>query len=164
MERKNDLIIAGDGLPPWTEAERPVPLLVNLLKNKCRVQLNQNDVVTARRIGKRPLDPTVPDRRPILATFAGGVKTNVAQAFRTIKPPKLYANENLAPNRKVLYDQLRQLRRDHYPIMKHLYTVQGVIHLRKTTDGQPFRIRTKADLSRCLDILGIQVPQDLSDG
>ena len=65
-ERRDTLIISGQGLPAVTEGENTTEIACNLIKNKLKINLIPTDISTSHRLGRKPQDAQRPDKRKLI--------------------------------------------------------------------------------------------------
>lgn len=154
IDRRDDVILSGLNVPEAKIGENLPAIVRAVLRDVCHLNIATTDIRSARRLG-RPPQTQGPDKRPVLVTFyKKATKIDAIVACRKTKGG-LYANENLIQQRKRLFTYLWNLRKEHKDLIRHLYTLDGIIYVKKTNEGQPYRIRTEIDMRKCLDSLGV---------
>lgn len=161
-ERRDDIILSGPGLPCATDGEHTKTKVCEVLKNKLRITIKPEEIRSAFRLGTKKRTQGDDRRSFMVKLYNHSTKIEIIKACRTMKT-NIYANDNLPPERKLLYDDLRKIRKDNPTKIKHLFTVDGVICIKKTSEGQPIRIRTQLDFDKCLEMLDIQIPASDDD-
>ena len=110
--RQTSVILSGSALPPAPAAgEQSAQIACDLIKNKLKIVLTPESIVTSHRLGSRPPNQS-PDKRSILLKLSHRErKRDLLSACRTVKPSGLYINESLTPARSKLLYSLRQLKK-----------------------------------------------------
>ena len=109
--RQNDIIISGKDMSPVTTGEDTRSAAIDLLRNKVKYNLRLEDVVSARRLGRKPLTQAL-DRRSILLTLGNNeLKNDVIQMCRTSKPLGIFINDNLIATRATILYHLRAIKK-----------------------------------------------------
>ena len=107
---KDTLIFSGSGLPEVKVGENCSQLVIHLLKQKLKLNMNPNEISTSHRIGKKPINQK-PDKRRIIAKFCRrDHKVDILNACREIKPD-IYANESFTPTREAILFALRKAKK-----------------------------------------------------
>lgn len=113
-ERRDTLILSGEGVPHAETGENAKERVKSIIKEKLKCELGNDDLVAAYRIGKKPLSQQ-PDKRNLMVKFRQrNVRDDILQAGRTVKPQGLYVNENLTASRSKILFALRRAKR-FYP-------------------------------------------------
>ena len=133
-ERRDCVVFNGDALPVAENGENTASVAANLIKNKLRIRIKEEDISTAHRIGKKPVNQ-IPDRRKIIIKLCRrDLKKDILFACKELKPG-FYANESLTPLRNTILYGLRKMKRDD--------TASAVVRGASTYDGRVFAwIRT----------------------
>ena len=167
-QRSDSIIMSGDALPPATADENPVSIAEDIMKNKLKVEVS-GAVVTAQRIGKKPLTQS-PDRRKMLVRLQNAyLKDDILRSCRTVKPPQLYLNENLIQSRAKLLYALRQAKKRSPDKLLSYWSRDGRVYaLLKSASSQTSNIRVHiSDMRRleevCEQSLGFQLTEMLKD-
>lgn len=114
-ERRDALILSGPAVPVTTDREDCKQIILNLLRDNVRLNVNPNDISTAHRIGRKP---TGIDKRNIIFKLCRrDLVHDIVAACKSSKPP-FFINTSLTPLRnKILYG-LRLLKRKYPTIVK----------------------------------------------
>ena len=65
-ERRDTMLIAGDGVPHVTAGENCNALVCSMVKEKLKIIISPNDISTSHRTGPKPRSPRVEDKRNII--------------------------------------------------------------------------------------------------
>ena len=153
-ERRDTLVISGQ-VPDVREGENCSTIVRNLLRNM-NLNIKEDDLSTAHRIGRRPLTGK-PDRRNIIFKLCRrDTKRDILDACRQQKPP-FYINESLTPTRSAIMFVLRKVKKDHPGVISSVRTTDGNIQVflpksetSSETNAQPrfnkIIVNTKSDL------------------
>ena len=126
VTRLNQIIISGDQLPLAGRDEDTKRTVLNLFRNKLKLQCNENEIVSAVRLGPKPVSQR-PDRRIILVTTScRETKTSIFAACKAEKP-SFYVNENLTPRRRTVMYVLRKIKRMHPDRLKGYSSFDGKV-------------------------------------
>ena len=133
-ERRDCVVFNGDALPIAASGENTASIATDIIRNKLRINIKQEEISTAHRIGKKPVNQT-PDRRKIIIKLCRrDLKKDILFACKELKPG-FYANESLTPLRNTILYGLRKMKRDD--------TASAVVRGASTYDGRVFAwIRT----------------------
>ena len=106
-ERLNNIIISGPELPIFQNTENTTGVAISIIKNVLRTNIQSEEIVKAHRVGK-PKHPNQ-DRRSIVVKFQScDKKKEILTNVKSIKPPGLYFNEDLTPQRNSIMYVLRK--------------------------------------------------------
>ena len=107
-ERRDTLVVTGD-IPKWREQEKCSDIVRVLLRDQLRINLNQEDISTAHRIGRKPGYQEADRRGIVFKLCRRDIKRDIMTACREMKPP-FYINESLTPIRSTILFVLRKAR------------------------------------------------------
>ena len=107
---KNTLIISGEALPSGSNNEVTSLIVRDTLKQHIKYELPLDYISSAYRLGRRPPGQQQDNRSIAFKLSRDDLIPDIRSACRTIKPKKLYINENLTPARRRFLYVLRQLR------------------------------------------------------
>ena len=109
-ERRDTIVLSGNGLPEYSRGEISCNVVRKLLADKLHLQTSIADISTAHRLGKPPQNQS-PDKRNIIVKLCRrDLKSDIFNACRQLKPD-IYINESLSPLRSTILYVLRQLKR-----------------------------------------------------
>ena len=112
-ERRDTLVISGQGVPTAEVGENCQQIFCDLIKDKLHVNVGRSDISTAHRVGKKPVNQQ-PDKRNIIAKLCRrDLKMDILNACRQLKP-NIYINESLTPLRSSIMYVLRMAKK-RYP-------------------------------------------------
>ena len=130
--RRETIILSGTCVPEVTNGEICSNIVQKLVKDKLRIQLNDNDISVAHRLGKKPVTQGS-DKRGIVVKFCRrDTKRQILAEKRNI--PKgnpqstLFINESLTPRRQTILYALRQMKRAHPSIITGCSTFDGRVY------------------------------------
>ena len=110
--RKQDLIISGPNTPTVQIGENLKSISEDFLKRTLKINLPENSIQRAARIGKKPTNSTSADRRSIILTLSSHeLVQDTIRTAKTVKPQNVYLNENLTPTKHKIMQILRKSRR-----------------------------------------------------
>ena len=110
-ERRDTLLISGDGVPHVAAGENCNALVCSMVKEKLKINISPNDISTSHRTGPKPRSPQVEDKRNIIVKLCRrDLKGELLSAFRKCKP-NFYINESLTPTRSAILYALRKAKR-----------------------------------------------------
>ena len=123
-ERKDTLIISGPDLPVASQTENSKIIVKNLL-SEAGVTVNLNDISIAHRIGRKPIDPQVQDKRGLIFKLCR--RDLVQTIFNACKrtKPSFFVNCSLTPTRNKIFYVLRQLKKKFPAILKGCRALNG---------------------------------------
>ena len=110
-ERRDCLIVSG-GVPEVTEGENCSKIITQLIREKLRIQMKPDDISSAHRIGRKPINQASDKRSIIIKLSRRDMKKDILSACRQLKPP-FFVNESLTPTRSQVMFVLRKARGDH---------------------------------------------------
>ena len=110
-ERRDCLIVSG-GVPEVTEGENCSKIITQLIREKLRIQMKPDDITSAHRIGRKPINQASDRRSIIIKLCRRDMKKDILAACRQLRPP-FYVNESLTPTRSQVMFVLRKARGDH---------------------------------------------------
>ena len=107
-ERRDTLLISGDGVPHVAAGENCNALVCSMVKEKLKINISPNDISTSHRTGPKPRSPQVADKRNIIVKLCRrDLKGELLSACRKCKP-NFYINESLTPTRSAILYALRK--------------------------------------------------------
>ena len=110
-ERRDTLLISGDGVPHVAAGENCNALVCSIVKEKLKINIFPNDISTSHRTGPKPRSPQVEDKRNIIVKLCRrDFKGELLSACRKCKP-NFYINESLTPTRSSILYALRKAKR-----------------------------------------------------
>ena len=111
---QNTIILSGDAVPPGTATGKNCSNVVsNLMRDRLKIMLLADSILTAYRIGAKPANQS-PDRRRIVAKLSHREqRRDILKACRMSKPPGLFINESLTPTCSELLFSIRQIKRQY---------------------------------------------------
>ena len=127
-ERRDTLIFSGNSVPCAQTGENCSNSLVNLIKDKIKMNIAPNELSVVHRLGPKPANQAE-DKRPIMAKFCPrDVKKDVLLTARRARLPNFFVNESLTPARRAIFNTLRSMRRDSPDLLKGISTYDGKIY------------------------------------
>lgn len=127
-ERRDTLIFSGSSIPSAQTGEICSNSLVNLLRDKIKINISPNEISVVHRLGAKPAAQT-DDKRPIIAKFCRrDLKKEVLMTARRAREPNFFVNESLTPGRKIIFNTLRSMRRDSPDLLKGVTTYDGKVY------------------------------------
>lgn len=122
-ERRDSIIISGPALPRETQQENPVEIVVNTLKDTLKLNVQEQDISVAHRLGKSNQEYP----RPMIVKLINrSHKYDIVGACLKLKP-NLYINESLTPNRLHLFKKILAVRKQHRQKFTQCHTRDGKI-------------------------------------
>ena len=145
-ERRDTLIISGAQLPPESDHENPVTVLVDTLKSNLHIPFSPADVNVAHRLG-----PKKPNSiRPLIVKLhSRQKKSDIMRCCIEIKP-KLYINESLTASRRKIFQSIWKIRSQHRDHFQQCYTNDGRIIVKLKHQHTKHMITTQLQLSTFL--------------
>jgi len=153
-ERGDSLIISGE-IPSARPNENCTKIVRELIRNGLSLNITEQDISNAYRIGKKPSDPNQPDKRNIcLKVCRRELKRDITFACKQTKP-NFYINEQLTPTRTTIMYVLRKAKREFPNQILNARSTDGNITLflaADTPNSSPRRINvnTRATLEDIL--------------
>lgn len=130
-ERRDTIIVSGPTLPQECQAENPLNVIVNTLKNNLKINIKEDDISVAHRLG-----PITQQRaRPMIVKLKNrSLKYDIVGACLKMKP-NLFINESLTSKRLNLFKQILAVRGRHRQRFQQCFTKDGriVVKLRNST-------------------------------
>ena len=123
-ERRDTLLISGDGLPPVAEGEDTSAIARDLIKEKLKINLQTNDISTSHRLGRKPASQGPDKRKIVLKLCRRDLKKDILFASKSLRP-NIYVNESLSPTRNTILFTLRKMRRLHPSVIKGSCSLDG---------------------------------------
>ena len=112
-ERRDTVIVSGDGIPAVTDNEDSSKSVTQLIKDKINLIVNPVDIFVAHRLGRKPDQD--PDKRKIVVKLCRReTKQDLLKTCRAVKPRNIYVSESLTQTRSTVLYGLR-LARKKYP-------------------------------------------------
>ena len=110
-ERRNTLIISGDGVPEASQGENCTAIIVSsMIREKLRMNISAGDISVSQGIGQKPRSPQHVDRRNIIVKLCRrNLKDELLSACRSLRP-NIYLNESLTPTRSTILYALRKVK------------------------------------------------------
>ena len=128
-ERRDCVVFNGDALPVAENGENTVLVASELIKNTLKINIKPEEISTAHRMGKKPVNQA-PDRRKVIIKLCRrDLKKDILFACKNIKPG-FYANESLTPIRNTILFGLRNMRKDP--------TASAIVKGASSYDGRVF--------------------------
>lgn len=130
-ERRDTVIISGPLLPPETRPENSVHTVTSAIKEHLKINVNENEISVAHRIGPVNSQRT----RPIIVKLVNrSLKYDLIGACIQLRP-QLYVNESLTTKRLNLYKKVLHLRKSHKEKFQQCHTKDGkiIIKLKNST-------------------------------
>ena len=125
-QRRETVILSGKDIPAATPNENCNAVLMKLLQDKLDVNISENDVSTAHRLGRKR--ENVPDHRSLIVKFCRrDVKHLTIMASKQKKNPRLYVSESLTPTRMMIFNALKKMKQQHPEIVKGFSTYDGKV-------------------------------------
>ena len=124
-ERRDTVILSGDAIPPATSDEVCRDLVVNIVKEKLKINIASSDISTAHRVGKRPISQRPDNRKIVVKLCRRDIKRDLMYSRRNLKPEGLFISESLTPSRNTIMFVLRRIRRAHPNIVKGCTSIDG---------------------------------------
>ena len=162
-QRRDTLIFSGNVVPKERAEENSTQILVDAVASHLKIPFSAEDVSVAHRLGKKREDD-IP--RPIIVKLISrNKKAQIVRARIALPKPTsndgatatngrvLHVNESLTPVRRNLFYKLRQLRKKHPNLFKHLYTQDGKITVKlSATNDRKYIITTEAHFMEFLEV------------
>lgn len=130
-ERRDTLIISGPSLPQDTPEEDAVKVILNTMKENVRINVKENDVSVAHRLGNKQQNRN----SPMIVKFVNrSMKYDLVGACIRLKPD-LYLNESLTPKRLALFKTMLMIRKEHREKFQQCHTKDGkiIVKLKNST-------------------------------
>ena len=136
-ERRDTLIISGEGLPEVSQDESSVSVVCSVVKDKLKLNLQTSDISTAHRMGRKPASQAPDKRKLVVKLCRRDVKKDILMAAKNLKP-NIYVNESLTPIRSTILFVLRKMRRSHPNVIKGSTSMDGRVFAWIASDpGRP---------------------------
>ena len=167
QHRNKNLIISGN-LHSHITGDNVPQAFVQFLHRELRYELPPSNIVAAYRIGARLPGQSVDNRSVMLKLRDDETKKDVKSAFRSIKPPNVYSNEDLPPSRARLLCLLRQAKKISKGKLTGCGSLNGnvfayIVPTDATGKSQKVFVRTVEKLESLCDVIGISFSA-LTDG
>lgn len=99
-ERRDTVIISGPAMPLEMASENPVDVVIRSIKDNLKINLTQDDINVAHRLGEKK---TQNINRPIIVKLMSRQKMfEITDACVKVRP-NIYVNESLTPKRRALF-------------------------------------------------------------
>ena len=134
-ERKDTIIISGNALPVFVQGENCSLIARNLMAEKLRTVIGENDVNTAHRLGEVPTNLQQDRRSIIMKLCRRDMKQSIIQASSKMRCPGLFVNESLTPTRRTIFKTLRDIKRNHPALVKGCSTFEGKVYAYTKASG-----------------------------
>ena len=122
-ERRDTLIISGEGIPISTPEENCKKIVIELFRQQLRLNIDERDVSVAHRIGRKT--DNQPDKRNIIIKLCRrDLVSEIYNACRQLRP-KFFVNDSLTPTRSKIAYVLRQLKKKFPEKIKGCRTYNG---------------------------------------
>ena len=140
-ERRNNIIVSGDALPNAVPNETSSRVAIDLFSRLMNFKLDSGCVVTAYRLGAKPMSQA-PDRRRIMLKLQGSeMKRDIIQACRTTKPSGLFLNDDLTHVRATVLYALRRIRKRYPEKIDYCGSRNGKVFIwKKSGSGQSMKV------------------------
>ena len=146
-ERNDTVIVSGPSLPEESAQENAKSLLVSTIKEKLKINIKEEDLSVAHRLGPAHQNK----RRPIIAKLVSrSLKYDLVWACTNLKPD-LYVNESLTPKRYQLLRRVLAVRRAHRQKFQQCYTKDGKIMIKLKNSTVRYTIVDEQSLLAFLD-------------
>ena len=128
-ERRDTVIVSGPSVPNFVQGENTSEVFRQVIREKLRLNLNENDVSVAHRLGGRPANQTQDKRSIIVKLCRRETKKNlIITSKRANKADSgLFINESLSPVRRKIFFILRKIRNEHRNIVQGCGSIDGRI-------------------------------------
>lgn len=147
-ERRDTLIISGPSLPNETPNENTSEVVVNMVKQTLKINIDHTDINIAHRLGNKLGKNS---NKPIIVKLhSRQKKEDIVSACITLKPD-LYINESLTPKRLALLKTIRGIRRVHLDLFQQCYTKDGRIYIKLRCSNQKHVVTNEQSLCNFLD-------------
>ena len=124
-ERRDTIIIAGQGIPEVSQGEICSNVVRNLIQEKLNIVIQNNDISTAHRLGPKRENQSSDKRNLIVKLCRRDLKRDLISASKRQQSPSIFINESLTPTRKTILNALRKMKRDHPNLVKGCSTFNG---------------------------------------
>jgi hypothetical protein len=109
-ERRDTLLFSGSDVPHGSDGENCANIVIDLVKDKLKLNLQRSDLSVCHRLGRKPVSQQ-PDKRNIVVKLCRrDLKADILYACRQVKP-NMYVNESLTPIRGTIMYVLRQMKK-----------------------------------------------------
>lgn len=109
-ERRDTLLFSGSDVPHGLDGENCANIVIDLVKDKLKLNLQRSDLSVCHRLGRKPVSQQ-PDKRNIVVKLCRrDLKADILYACRQVKP-NMYVNESLTPIRGTIMYVLRQMKK-----------------------------------------------------
>lgn len=125
-ERRDTIIFTGPALPDESSQENAASLIVNTVKEQIKINLRDEDISVAHRLGPK----TSQRKRPIIVKLINrSLKYGLMGVCIKLKP-QIYINESLTPTRLHLFKQILYIKKEHRDKFQQCYTKDGKITIK----------------------------------
>lgn len=109
--RRNNLVLSGRKLAALPLNVDLKLSITELLKRELKVVLTQVNVLSVFRLGAKPSSQSGDTRSVMVKLTNGDTKRDILHACRSVRPPDLFANEDLTSERSKILFALRQAKK-----------------------------------------------------
>lgn len=134
-EKRDCLIVSGE-VPPVSDGENCSEICRQLIRNNLRIQMKNDDISYAHRIGKKPITQAPDKRSIIIKLHRTDLKNDILSACREFRPP-FFVNESLTPTRSQVMFVLRKARGDHSDKFRTPRSYDGNVNAYVSMPGVP---------------------------
>ena len=125
--RRETVVVSGDAVHVSSPNENCSELLSKLFSEELNINISKSDISTAHRLGRKR--ENVPDKRSIIVKFCRrDTKSQAILVSRQRRNSKVFVNESLTPSRRVIFNALRKMKREHQDLVKGCSTYDGNIY------------------------------------
>ena len=144
-ERKDTLVLSGASVPVAVQGENCKTIIRNLFREHLQLNLNETDVSTAHRIGRK--QPGSVDKRNIIMKLCRrDLVRDIYAACKNMKPP-FFINDSLTPLRSKISFVLRQLKKKFPAKVKGCRSYDGKPRVFIAAEGPQTRSRNSTEAS-----------------
>ena len=149
-ERRDTIVLSGNAIPVYSQGENSAHLAREIFKNELRMEVPENSISVAHRIGKKPANQQ-PDKRNIIVKLCRrDLKRPLITACQKRAPNQrqnLRINESLTPTRSTILFALRQMKREHPNLVQGCSSYEGRIYAyTPPPEGSPATARNRRHL------------------
>ena len=165
-ERSNEIIISGFNIPVAQPDEDSSSVVRNILKDNLKLNVSPVDIIKSYRIGKKNSAHANDIRSIHVKLSKQELKNDIIATSRSVKPDKLFFNENLSPIRNSIMFVLRKAKKDFPNIVSGCNSIDGSVFvwIKSPNHGAPgardskMRINDHNKLNYfCTEIIGSTV-------
>ena len=128
--RKDSIIFSGPAVKNMEEDENCYEIVMDLVKNKLGVEIDERDINILHRLGPKNRAQAQTSNRSIYVKLVRRDKKReiIKASKKRTSGPALYCNESLSPLRRSMYFALRKMKKKHPSIVKGCLTMDGKIY------------------------------------